>query len=97
MTEDVGTRIGDATDHSMRHGLRVGAEFGVDARHDHVQVGQQPIVLIKTAVLENVDFDALQATERRHDLIQVSNHMPSVDGAVQRSIHARPGVAVNDR
>src|SRR5512133_1253806 len=74
VTQDVGTRIGNPTNHAMRHGLRVGAELGVDARHDDIQLSQQHVLLIKSALLKDVDLDASQTTKRRHDLVKVGYH-----------------------
>ena len=63
-----------AADHPVGHGLRVRAQLGVHAGHDHIEFAEQRVLLIKSAVLEDVDLDPAQATERRHQLVQIVDH-----------------------
>ena len=62
------------------------------ARHDHVQLSQQSILLIKTTVLEDVDFDALQAAKRRHGLIEIGDdgHLLAQPISTQPTCHLQP-------
>ena len=62
---------------SMRcgHGRLLHAQLGVHAGHDHVESGQQLLVLVERAVLQDVDLDAGQDSERRELLVELGHHV----------------------
>ena len=73
MTQDIGPRIGDPADHAMCHRLRIRAslEWTLD---NNIKFRQQLVVLIKTAILEDVDLYAAQAAKRRHGVVEIGYH-----------------------
>ena len=51
-------------------GWRCHAQLGVDARHDDVEAGEQVVVEVERAVLEDVDLHAGEDAERRQLLVE---------------------------
>ena len=44
------------------------------ARDDYIKFRQQLVILIKTAILEDVDLYAAQAAKRRHGVVEIGYH-----------------------
>ena len=65
VAEDVDVRDGDGDAPSARHLLAVHAQLRVDAGDDDVEVGEQVVVEVERAVLDDVDLHAGEDAERR--------------------------------
>ena len=63
--EDVDVRVGDGPHHPLGHLLAVHAQLGVHAGDDDVEAGEQVVVVVEQAVLEDVDLHAREDAERR--------------------------------
>ena len=64
VAQDVGVRTLDGPEHPPGHVRRVHPEFGMDAGHHDVELREQLLLLIECAILEDVDLDAGEDTER---------------------------------
>ena len=63
VAEDVGPRVADRADHPPGHRGGVHPQLGVHAGDPDVELGQQLVVLVERAVVEDVDLDALEQGE----------------------------------
>ena len=54
---------------------RIHPELGVHAGHDHVESGQQLLVLVQRAVLQDVDLDPGQDAERGQLVVELGDDL----------------------
>jgi len=64
VTEDVGVRARHRRHHAVGHRLLGHAQLRVHARDHDVELGEEVVVLVERAVLEDVDLDAGEDAER---------------------------------
>ena len=72
VAEDVGVRVRHRRDHAVGHRLLAHAQLRVHAGDDDVELGEQVVVLVEAAVVEDVDLDAGEDAERRELLVEVA-------------------------
>ena len=96
--EDVGVGALDGGQHAARHGTAVHGQLGVDAGHDHVEAGQEILVLVETTVLEDVDLDAGEDAERRQFGVELGHdvELPAQALGVEPVGHGEPGTVVGE-
>ena len=74
VAEDVGVRVRHRRDHAVGHRLLAHAQLRVHAGDDDVELGEQVVVLVEAAVVEDVDLDAGEDAERRELLVERRDH-----------------------
>ena len=75
MPEDVDVRRRNRSQHSLRHRVAIHTQLRMNARHHHIESGQNSVVVVQRAVLQNVDLDARQDTKRCHRLVECSQFL----------------------
>ena len=73
--EDVGVGALDRPQHPGGHAPGIHPELGVHAGHDHVESGQQLVVLVERAVLQDVDLDPGEDAEGRQLGVEVGDDL----------------------
>jgi hypothetical protein len=74
MPENVGVRVPDSPQHARCHLTGLHTQFGVDARDNHIEEGEQLLVLVERTIFEDVDLDAGQDAKGRDPLVQLHHH-----------------------
>ena len=65
VAEHVGVRVAHRGDHPLGHRPARHPQLRVHARHDEVELGEQLVLLVERAVVEDVHLDAGEDAERR--------------------------------
>ena len=65
-------------------------QLGVDARDDDVELGEQLVLLVEGAVLEDVDLDAAEDAQRRQLLVEPVDEVELLAQPVGARARARP-------
>ena len=82
--EHVHVRAAQGGDHAAGHAALVHAQLRMDARHHHLEPGEEGLVLVEGAVLEDVHLDAGQDTKRSQLGVDLRDHFQLALEALRR-------------
>ena len=78
-------------------GCSLHAQLRVHARDDDVELGEQLVVLVERAVVEDVDLDAGEDAERRELLVELVDDVELLAQPLGGRARGRPSAAASGR